>query len=1331
MKRLLSKTGGLLVVKTFALALGVFGLFSVAGCGSIGFTTPTPVISPVGGTYTTVQTVTITDAGLGSTIYYTTDGSTPTTNSTLYNGPFFPLLVTQSTTVQAIAVTAANGTSLVARQIYTINLPVAPTPVITPMSGTYGSTQTVTITDTLANSVIYYTTDGSTPAFSALVTPLGTTYVPTGTTAVYSAPLTVSTNTTVQAIAAFLPSGLYSAATGTYYGTSAVASAIYTILTSTPVIAPAGGNFNAAQTVTITDSTPGAVIYYTTNGTTPTTASAVYSGPITVAQSETLEAIAVAPGNGASPVATAVFSIVYPAATPVITPNGGTGFTTSQSVTITDSTPGSTIYYTTNGTTPTTASTVYTGAFTVGQNETIEANATATGFSVSPTATAVFTFNFPTAATPTFSPTPGLYGATQTVTITDTTPAATIYYTVNGGALLSGASPITLTVASSTILTAYAGATNYNPSPTATADYYISASATPIVGTVKSGAVPIYNATVNIYAMGATGYGAGSTLLGTTTTNAAGSFTLIKLVNGAGLTGGTGGYFSCASSDPNPDPQIYITSVGGNTQGTGVTTTNNAAAAFMAVLGPCSTVTAASAPLLNELTTVASVFAISQYINPGSGAGKETVGTNGANTTTNVPQGALGLNNAVAGVVNLASITAGTAVTTKTYTGTAGNLAGVVVTATPEAAKLTTIANALAACINSVSATASPCVDLFASASPPPVSSVTSQPTATFATAQDTLQAAYYMAVNPIDAGTFTSCSVNTGATSKLGCLYSLGTTTTPGVTYAGGLTAIPTDWTLGVTYSSTSNCAAGGAFMNAVYRESVDAYGNIWFMPLNSHTGALSAISPIGAPIYCAKGTIITTQNYTTGFATGLTIDTAGDIWAAWGTNIASTTAGQIYEAVSPGAVPSTANMTLSLYDSAILGSGTYSPTALVGDAYGNVFYSTNSGAQSPATVGTFVYEIPAGTTNTSTAPVSVLVGSDVAATGLYAQGAADSVGRVYFSTNTVSNGLLEVTPPSASITGYSISGGSITVSTSPNTFTVNAKVVLNGLTSADGLLLNNKQLTVTSVPSSTSFTATTSLPATSGTITDPGTVVLVPTTTGAAAYTTVVNNVGAYKVYGASVDNNNYIYTGYDCCAAATPYDTLAKVTVSPSGAAIASQTGNYTWTPQHLGGIVGIRSTALDGADNIWFGNYAPSVDTTAGGAAENDNTGIWSIGELASTGGGSTATFTALSPAPTYTDTTLPNGDTCTSSANPVTGVSGCPVGGGFQKTAFETTEGLAIDPSGNVWVGGFGTPIGQTAGGTPQTSITEIIGAAVPIATPLAVAAKNGTLATKP
>jgi len=79
---------------------------------------------------------------------------------------------------------------------------------------------------------------------------------------------------------------------------------------ATPVFSPAAGSYTSTQSVTITDSTTGAAIYYTTNGNPPTTSSTLYNGAITVSATETIEAIAVATGYSNSAVATANYIIV-------------------------------------------------------------------------------------------------------------------------------------------------------------------------------------------------------------------------------------------------------------------------------------------------------------------------------------------------------------------------------------------------------------------------------------------------------------------------------------------------------------------------------------------------------------------------------------------------------------------------------------------------------------------------------------------------------------------------------------------------------------------------------------------------------------------------------------------------------------------------------------------------------------------------------------------------------------------------------------------------------------------------------------------------------------
>jgi hypothetical protein len=97
------------------------------------------------------------------------------------------------------------------------------------------------------------------------------------------------------------------------------------------------------------------------------------------------------PGDGRyKPSVSARTPLYALATTPAISPAAGT-YSTNQSVTITDSIAGATIYYTTDGTTPTASSKVYKGAIKVSATETITAIATATGWAKSQPAQAKYT----------------------------------------------------------------------------------------------------------------------------------------------------------------------------------------------------------------------------------------------------------------------------------------------------------------------------------------------------------------------------------------------------------------------------------------------------------------------------------------------------------------------------------------------------------------------------------------------------------------------------------------------------------------------------------------------------------------------------------------------------------------------------------------------------------------------------------------------------------------------------------------------------------------------------------------------------------------------------
>ena len=140
---------------------------------------------------------------------------------------------------------------------------------------------------------------------------------------------------------------------------------------ATPSISPASELFNSSLQVTITDSTTGATIYYTTDGSTPTTASTSYTAPFSVATTTTVNAIAAGTGLLASPVASATYTLATQVATPIFNPPPGTYGAVP--VTITTSTANTTIYYTLDGTTPTTSSAKYTGPVSIGSTETLSA----------------------------------------------------------------------------------------------------------------------------------------------------------------------------------------------------------------------------------------------------------------------------------------------------------------------------------------------------------------------------------------------------------------------------------------------------------------------------------------------------------------------------------------------------------------------------------------------------------------------------------------------------------------------------------------------------------------------------------------------------------------------------------------------------------------------------------------------------------------------------------------------------------------------------------------------------------------------------------------------
>ncbi len=379
----------------------------------------TPTATPSSGAVLVGTTVTLQTTTQGATIYYTTDGNTPTTSSNVYSTP---IPITGAVTIKAIAVLAGMTDSTVMSESYTITplpQPQVATPTATPSSGAVLAGTPVTLQTTTPGATIYYTTDGNTPTTSSNV---------------YSTPIPITGAVTIKAIAVL--AGMTD---------SAVMSESYTITplpqpqVATPTAAPSGGAVPVGTTVALSTTTPGATIYYTTDGSTPTTSSNVYNTPIPITGAVTIKAIAVLAGMTDSAVMSESYTITPlpqpQVATPTAAPSGG-AVPSGTMVALSTTTPGATIYYTTDGNTPTTSSNVYNNsAIPVNSAMTIKAIAVKAGMTDSTVMSESYTITplpQPQVATPTAAPGSGMVTPGTPVTLKTTTPGATIYYTTDG-----------------------------------------------------------------------------------------------------------------------------------------------------------------------------------------------------------------------------------------------------------------------------------------------------------------------------------------------------------------------------------------------------------------------------------------------------------------------------------------------------------------------------------------------------------------------------------------------------------------------------------------------------------------------------------------------------------------------------------------------------------------------------------------------------------------------------------------------------------------------------------------------------------------------------------
>jgi uncharacterized protein (DUF2141 family) len=318
-------------------------------------TVAAPSFSPGGGTYTSAQSVTLTTATSGASIRYTTDGSTPSsTSGAVYSGP---IGISATTTLNAIAYTSSASSS-VSSATYTIN------PSTQPVSWEAESLTRSTSGATASNDTDAAASGGVRVTLNSTATGNWVQFtlpnVPAGT---YTVDLAYKTNgnrgqASFQIDGSSFGSTLDQYASSASYPTTTVgtitlastgnhtlrltvagknsASSSYTLsadkitLTpstggggqvATPVFSPAPGSYSSTQSVTITTATSGASIRYTTDGSTPSsTTGTLYTGPVSIAATSTLKAIAYKSGLSDSAVASGTYTIG----------GGGTNYTPAQ-----------------------------------------------------------------------------------------------------------------------------------------------------------------------------------------------------------------------------------------------------------------------------------------------------------------------------------------------------------------------------------------------------------------------------------------------------------------------------------------------------------------------------------------------------------------------------------------------------------------------------------------------------------------------------------------------------------------------------------------------------------------------------------------------------------------------------------------------------------------------------------------------------------------------------------------------------------------------------------------------------------------------------------------
>ncbi len=366
-----------------------------------------------------------------------------------------------------------------------------------------------------------------------------------------------------------------------------------------------------------------------------------------------------------------------------------------------------------------------------------------------------------------------------------------------------------------------------------------------IQGYVHGGQQPVAGAKIQLYYVGSSGLGSAATALIPSAdqvvyNGSAGTGALTDANGGFHITGD----YTC----PSTSQQVYLVATGGTSQGSGGSV--NTAIALMAPLGDCATLVVNAATTnvqINEVTTVAAVYALAPYMTGYANVGAATVNN-------------IGLINAVGNFGNLANVGGGSAGGASLPTG-----------ATVPVAEINTLANIIASCVNSPLASATPCTTL-----------------ATATSATDTVGMMLAFAKHP--------------SSSTLLALYAQGAATAP---FQPSISSQPGDWTIAIKYTGGGNLlapynvaidAAGDAWVTNTAGSSVielTPSGSVGTTLTGSLVGPKGIAIDKSGNVWVANPSLGTVVKFAGGAGTGtaytvgtgpvaLAIDSAGTAWVA-----------------------------------------------------------------------------------------------------------------------------------------------------------------------------------------------------------------------------------------------------------------------------------------------------------------------------------------------------------------------------------------------------------------------------------------------------------------